>query len=49
MVTRVGFFATISRQPRQARKGAAVAVRLGAEGRLARVTTFGDLTIETCL
>jgi hypothetical protein len=49
MVTRVGSSATISRQPRQARKGAAVAVRLGAGGQLARVTTFGFLTIETCL
>jgi len=36
MVARVGSSATISRKPRQARKGAAVAVRSGAGGVLAR-------------
>jgi DNA polymerase-3 subunit gamma/tau len=37
--TRAGFSATISREPRQARKGAAAAVTSGAGGVLARVAT----------
>ena len=40
MVARVGSSATISRKPRQARKGAAAAVRSGAGGVLARAATF---------
>ena len=39
MAVRVGFSATISRKPRQARKGAAVAVQSGAGGVLARAAT----------
>ena len=39
MVVRVGSFATIRREPRQARKGAAVAVRSGAEVPLARTAS----------
>ena len=40
MVARVGSSATISRKPRQARKGAAVAVRSGAGGVLARAASL---------
>jgi len=40
MVARAGSSATISRKPRQARKGAAAAVRSGAGGVLARAATF---------
>ncbi len=39
MVVRVGSFATILREPRQARKGAAAAVRTGAEVPLARTAS----------
>jgi GTP cyclohydrolase III len=39
MAVRVGFSATISRKPRQARKGAAVAVQSGAEEVLTRAAT----------
>jgi hypothetical protein len=37
MVARIGLFATTSRKPRQARKGATVAAMSGAEVRLVRV------------
>jgi len=39
MVARVGIFATISREPRQARKGATVTVMSGAEEAPARAAT----------
>jgi hypothetical protein len=41
MVARIGFFATTSRKPRQARKGATVAAMSGAEGQLVRATSHG--------
>jgi len=40
MVARVGSSATTSRKPRQARKGATVAVRSGAGGVPARVASI---------
>ena len=40
MVARVGIFATISREPRQARKGATVTVISGAEEAPARAATL---------
>ena len=39
MVVRVGSFATILREPRQARKGAAAAAMSGAEVRLVRAAS----------
>ncbi len=39
MASRIGPFATINRQSRQARKGATVAVRSGAEVRLVRAAS----------
>ena len=40
MVVRAGSFATILREPRQARKGAAAAARTGAEVPLARTASL---------
>ncbi len=40
MAARVGFFATIGRQPRQARKGATVTVTSGAEEVPARAVSI---------
>jgi len=40
VVVRVGFFATIRRKPRQARKGAAVADEAGVEEVLARTASL---------
>jgi hypothetical protein len=40
MAARVGSSATISREPRQARKGATVAVTSGAGGSLARAAAL---------
>ncbi len=40
MVARVGILATISREPRQARKGATVTVMSGAEEAPARAATL---------
>ncbi len=45
MVARVGFFATISRETRQARKGATVTVMSSAEESLARATTLSRLLL----
>jgi len=39
LVVRAGSFATMSRQPRQARKGAAATVESGAEVPLARTAS----------
>jgi hypothetical protein len=39
-VARTGFSATTSREPRQARKGAAAAAMSGAGGQLVRATTL---------
>jgi hypothetical protein len=41
MVARIGFSATTSREPRQARKGAAAAAMSGAGARLVRAASFG--------
>jgi len=47
MVVRIGYSATTSREPRQARKGAAAAMMSGAGARLMRIATlvmaFGQL------
>jgi hypothetical protein len=42
-VIRAGSFATTNREPRQARKGAAVTARSGAEGKLVRITSRPSL------
>ena len=42
VVVRAGSFATTNRQPRQARKGAAVPVTSGAEGRPARAASLAS-------
>jgi hypothetical protein len=39
MVVRIGYSATTSREPRQARKGAAAAATLGAGARLVRIAS----------
>jgi len=46
MVARIGFFATTSRKPRQARKGTTVAAMSGAEGQLVRATSHGVRAVE---
>jgi hypothetical protein len=43
MVARTGFSATTSRESRQARKGATVAVMSGAGGELVRAASFHEL------
>jgi hypothetical protein len=40
MVVRIGYSATTSREPRQARKGAAAAMMSGAGARLVRIASF---------
>jgi hypothetical protein len=42
MVIRIGYSATTSREPRQARKGAAAAMMSGAGARLVRIASIGS-------